>query len=264
MPRHYRAAATAVTPARHRAPEPAVLLNVFPPGLINYIMRFQLHSSIGVEAMTVIFWRRAICFLGASLVLSSCGGSQQVTQTQKLSAAADAPYKNVLVVFLANSFDSRRYLETEIVNKLVEHGTHAVRSTSMMNSRVPVTRQTFQAMVDEIGADAVLVTQLAALQTTGTVVDMNPQATYNFRPTYYYNVFSVELTEYVAPQAVDYEHKLSLATQLYSVQAKDVVWAMESNSNIQQAFDKGPDYSVFVDEAGAIVTQMLRGGLIVK
>ena len=264
MPRHYRAAATAVTPARHRAPEPAVLLNVFPPGLINYIMRFQLHSSIGVEAMTVIFWRRAICFLGASLVLSSCGGSQQVTQTQKLSAAADAPYKNVLVVFLANSFDSRRYLETEIVNKLAEHGTDAVRSTSMMNSRVPVTRQTFQAMVDEIGADAVLVTQLAALQTTGTVVDMNPQATYNFRPTYYYNVFSVELTEYVAPQAVDYEHKLSLATQLYSVQAKDVVWAMESNSNIQEAFDKGPDYSIYVDEAGAIVTQMLRGGLIAK
>jgi hypothetical protein len=93
---------------------------------------------------------------------------------------------------------------------------------------------------------------------------MNPQSTYNFRPTYYYNVWSVELTEYVAPQAVDYDHELSLATQLYSVQAKDVVWAMESNSNIHQAFDKGPDYSIFVKEAGAIVTQMLRGGLIAK
>lgn len=214
--------------------------------------------------MSVTSWRKAVYFLVASLVLSSCGGSQQVTQTQKLSAAADAPYKNVLVIFLAKSFDSRRYLETEIVNKLAERGTIAVRSTSMMNSKVPMTRQTFQAMVEEIGADAVLVTQLAALQTKGTVVDMNPQATYNFRPTYYYNVWSVELTEYVAPQAVDYEHKLSLATQLYSVQAKEVVWAMESNSDIQQAFDKGPDYSIYVKEADAIVTQMFRGGLIAK
>jgi hypothetical protein len=77
-------------------------------------------------------------------------------------------------------------------------------------------------------------------------------------------VFSVELTEYVEPQAVDYEHKLSLATQLYSVQAKDVVWAMESNSDIKVAFDAGPDYSIFVDEADAIVTQMHRGGLIAK
>lgn len=214
--------------------------------------------------MTVIFWRKAICILGASLVLCSCGGTQRVTQSQQLSATTDAPYKNVLVIFLTNSFDSRRYLETEVVNKLAERGTHAVRSTSMMDTKTPVTRQTFVAMVDEIGADAVLVTQLAALQTTGTVVDMNPQATYNFRPTYYYNVWSVELTEYVAPQAVDYDHKLSLATQLYSVQLEDVVWAMESNSNIHEAFDKGPNYKIYVDEAGAIVTQLLRGGLIAK
>jgi len=227
-------------------------------------MRPPLQSIKGVIVKSTINWRSAISILAMGFILSSCGVSQQVTETQKLSTAADAPYKNVLVIFLAESFDSRRYLETEIVKKLAEHGTHAVRSTSMMDSRVPVTRQTFEAMVDEIGADAVLVTQLAALQTTGTVVDMNPQSTYNLRPTYYYNVWSVELTEYVAPQAVDYDSKLSLATQLYSVQAEDVVWAMESNSNIHRAFDKGPDYSIFVKEAGAIVTQMRRGGLIAK
>jgi hypothetical protein len=198
-----------------------------------------------------------------SLLLGACAGSR-VIETQQLSAAPDAPYQNVLVIFLADSFDVRRYLETEIVNKLAENGTHAVRSTSMMNSRVPVTRQTFVEMVDKIGADAVLVTQLENLQTTGTVVDMNPQATYNIRPTYYYNVFTVDLTEYVEPQAVNLEHKLSLATQLYSVQAEDVVWAMESKSDIKVAFDAGPKYSIFVDEADAIVTQLHRSGLIAK
>jgi len=214
---------------------------------------------------SVIFWRKSICILGMSFVLGACAGAgTQVTETHKVSAAADAPYKNILVIFLDDSFDSRRYLETEIVKKLAERNTNAVRSTSMMDSRVPMTRQTFREMIDKIGADAVLVSQLADLQTTGTVVDMNPQATYNFRPTYYYNVFSVELTEYVEPQAVNYEHKLSLATQLYSVQAEDLVWAMESNSDIQEAFDKGPDYSIYVDEAGAIVTQLHHGGLIAR
>jgi hypothetical protein len=232
--------------------------------LIKFIMGSQFCSITGIDVTSIIFWRRAIYVLGVSFLLSSCG--PQVTVTQELSAAAGAPYKNVLVVFLASSFDSRRYLETEIVKKFAENGSHAVRSTSMMNSKVPVTRQTFQAMVDEIGADAVLVTQFAHLESKSTVVDMNPQSTYNIRPTHYYNVFSVEFTEYVEPPAVNTEFKLSLATQLYSVQNKDVVWAMESKSNIKKAFDQGPrvDYSVYVKEADAIVKQLARGRLITK
>ncbi len=212
----------------------------------------------------MIFWQKAMCVFGISVALAACSTAPQVTTTQKFAESADAPYENILVIFLADKFDSRRYLETEVVKILAENGTHAVASTSMMDSRTPKTRQTFVAMVDDIGADAVLVTQIANLQSEGTVVDMNPQATYNFRPTYYYNVWSVELTEYSEPQAVDFEHSLALATQLYSVSAKDVVWAIESKSNIKQAFDKGPDYSIYVKEAEAIASHLLRDKLIAR
>jgi hypothetical protein len=201
----------------------------------------------------------------SATLLTACGAAPtKVTTTQELADAADAPYENVLVIFLAESFDSRRYLETEIVKSLAENGTKSVRSTSMMDSRTPVTRQTFVDMVDEINADAVLVTQIANLQSSGKVVNMRAQATYNFRPTYYYNVWSVDLQEYREPQAVDFEHKLSLATQMYSVQAEDVVWAIESNSDIIEAFDDGRDYSVFVKEATAIVNSLAKGKLISK
>jgi hypothetical protein len=210
----------------------------------------------------MIFWQRAMCVFGISVALAACSTAPQVTTTQKFAESADAPYENVLVIFLADRFDSRRYLETEVVKRLAENGTHAVASTSMMDSRTPKTRQTFVAMVDDIGADAVLVTQIANLRSEGTVVDMNPEATYNFRPTYYYNVWSVELTEYREPQAVDFEHSLALATQLYSVSAEDVVWAIEAKSNIKQAFDAGPDYSIYVKEAEAITSHLLRDGLI--
>jgi hypothetical protein len=193
--------------------------------------------------------RKAIQIL--SIVLVAIAGPQ-AAQAQQESPPPDAPYKN------------GRYLETEIVNALEKQGTAAVRSTSMMNTKVPMTTETFRAQVEEIDADAVLVTQLADLQTTGTVVNMRPQSTYNFRPTWYFNVWSVELTEYVAPPAMNYEHKLSLATQLYSVQAKDVVWAMESNSDILQAFDKGPDYSIYVKEAGVIVKELRRSRMIAR
>jgi hypothetical protein len=212
----------------------------------------------------MIIWQRAMCVFAISVAVAACSTGPQVTTTQKFAESTSAPYENLLVIFLADKFDSRRYLETEVVKKLAENGTQAVASTSMMDSRTPKTRQTFLAMVEKTGADAVLVTQIANLQSEGTVVDMNPEATYNFRPTYYYNVWSVDLQEYKEPQAVDFEHSLALATQLYSVSSKDVVWAIESHSNIKQAFDQGPDYSIYVDEAKAIASSLRKDGLISK
>lgn len=201
--------------------------------------------------------------LGSAL-LSACSSTPQVKTTVELAEAADAPYDKILVIFLAESFDSRRYLEMEVVKKLNQLGTEAVRSTTMMDTKTPITRQTFLDMVDEVGADAVLVSQIADLRAQGEVVNMNPQATYNFRPTYYYNVWSVELAEYREPEAINFEYELALATQLYSVNSKDVVWAIEADTNFDQKFDGGPDYQIYIDEAAAIVNSLNRDGLIAK
>jgi hypothetical protein len=227
---------------------------------IQYIMRSPFTANEGAH-VTSRSCRKAIQVF--SIVLFAMAAPQPAA-AQDEAAAAEGPFKNILVIFLANSFDSRRYLETEIVRKLEERGTAAVRSTSMMNTKVPMTTETFLAQVEEIGADAVLVTQLADLQTKGTQVTMRPRSTYNIRPTWYFNVWSVELTEYVAPSAMNYEHQLSLATQLYSVEAQEAIWAMESNTDILVAFDQGPDYSIFVDEAGAIVKELRGSGMIAR
>jgi len=94
--------------------------------------------------------------VGLSIVVAACSGTPHVTTTQKLSQAADAPYDNLLVVSLFESFDMRGYLEKEIVKSLSGRGVNAVRSTSLMDSRTPATRETFLAMVEELDSDAVL------------------------------------------------------------------------------------------------------------
>lgn len=208
------------------------------------------------------FWQKALPSFGFAVLLSACASGPQITRVQDVSESADTPYEKVLVIALFSSFDTRRYLEKEVVRKLSSLGTDAVASTTMMDSRTPVTRQTFGAMVGKVGADAVLVTQLVSLKSEGTVKDMNPQSTHIFRPTYYYNVWSVELTEYVEPQSVDFEHSLVLATQLYSVRNQDTVWAIESRTRIVQDVDQLGDYSVYVNEAEAIATHLSSDGLI--
>ena len=200
--------------------------------------------------------------LGIAAILGACAAGPQVTKTLDETAASDAPYQKVLVIALLSSFDSRRYLEDEVVKQLAELGTDAVPSTSMMNSKTPVVRETFLAMVDKISADAVVVTQLTSLKSKGTVADMNPETTVNFRPTYYYNVWSVEQTEYVEPQAVDFEHHLVLATQMYSVLKMESVWAIESRTKIKVGFDEVAGFSVIVNEAKAITSHLTADGLI--
>jgi hypothetical protein len=201
---------------------------------------------------------------GVAFVLSACSMGPQVTTTQEVVDATDAPYKKILVITLFSAFDPRVYLEKEVVLKLAEQGTDAVASTSMMNSKTPVTRATFLAMVDEIGADAVLVTQLASLETKGKVKDMRPRLTVNFRPTYYYNVFSVETTEYREPQGVELEHSLVLVTEIFSVLQRKGVWAIESKSRIVFDSEQVQDYSIYVDEANAITRSLKRDGLITR
>ncbi len=210
------------------------------------------------------FWSRTLLLFGIAAILGACASGPQVTKTLDVVESADAPYQKFLVITLLSSFDSRRYLEDEVVKQLSELGSDAVASTSMMNSRTPVTRQTFLAMVDKIGADAVLVTQLASLKSKGTVKDMNPEATINIRPTYYYNVWTVEQTEYVEPQAVDFEHSLVLTTQLYSVLKKESVWAIESRTRIKVNFDDMANYSVIVNEAKAITSHLSTDRLLAR
>ena len=197
----------------------------------------------------------------AILALSGCAG-KQVTQVQPLSDAADAPYGDVLVIALFKSFDARRYLEKEIVQQLEAKGVNAVASTSRMDTRTPVTRKTFRDMADALGSDAVLVTQLVSFDTQAKMKDARPESTYNIRPTYYFDVWSVELTEYVAPKTLQLNHDIAMATQLFSVARREPVWAIESRTEISLDYDERRDISVMTDEARVIASHLSRDGLL--
>lgn len=208
-------------------------------------------------------YRAGILLLCAAAVLvTACSSSTQVVKVQDLADTADAPYHKVLVVALFDKFEPRRYLEDEIVKQLSGRGVQAVASTSMMDTTTPVVRKTFVDMVGKVGADAVLVTHMLNLESTSKEVNMRPKATRNFWPTDYWNVFTTELTEYVEPPGVEFQHSLALAAELYSVGTKKPVWAIQTHSKIEQDFDHLRDYSIYVNEAAVIVSRMDRDGVV--
>lgn len=206
---------------------------------------------------------KKLVILAAAVLLSACA-APQVTRTQALSKSADAPYGNILIVSLLEDFDTRRYLESAIVKELSERGITAVASTTMMNTKTPVTRETFLAMVEEKGSDSVLISQLISLETSVKEMDSRPEATYNVWPTYYYNVWNVELTEYVEPPFLKQEHTILLATQLYSVSTHEPVWAIQSKSKIIEQRETRGDVTVITEEAKSIARHMSKDGLLAR
>ena len=198
-----------------------------------------------------------------ALLLAACAGPS-VTRTQPLAETADAPYGDVLVVSLFNSFDLRRFLEDEIVRQLKDRGIDAVAATSLIDVKTPLNRESVLRAVGEAESDAVLVTQLLDSSTTARFRDRRPESTYNFRPTYYFNVWSVEYTEYVEPQGLEAQHELTMATQVFSVSTKEPVWTIETQSSLRRNIDRQFSGTSIMDEAKAIVRAMARDGLLAR
>jgi len=207
--------------------------------------------------------KKPVLLACVTLFLAACAGPS-VTRTQNLSETADAPYDNVLVVTLFESFDIRRVFEGEIVKQLENRGIKAVASTSMMTTKTPVNRETVLAIVDKTGSDSVLVTQLLNLETASKVREANPEATYNVRPTYYYNVWNVELTEYEAPPGLELKHTFTMATEMFSVSTVSPVWAIETSSKLNRDINQQTSGTSSEAEAKGIVNAMWRDGLLAR
>lgn len=207
--------------------------------------------------------KKSILLTGAAVILAACAGPQ-VTRTQPLSDSADAPYGDILVVSMFKSFDTRRYLEQEIVRQLKNRGVDAVASTSLIGVREPLNRDTVLEAVGKANSDAVIVTQLLDIDTSARLRDRRPESTYNVRPTYYYNVWNVEYTEYSEPQGLEAKHEFTMATQVFSVSTREPVWTIETHSKLKRNIDGQYSGTSIVDEAKAIVDTMARDGLLAR
>jgi hypothetical protein len=209
-------------------------------------------------------YRHVMVLASLAMVLSACSSIPSVKKVQKLPDTADAPYDNILVVALFPNYTSRKGLERQVVSQLAERGTKSVASTSMMEPTTPMTREAYVAMVDKIGADALLISQLADLKTEVSIEDASPEATLNIRPTYYFNVWDVNLTEYIEPPYIGVEGTYVLATQVYSVSIEEAVWAIESTADFKQDISVPRPYGVYLDEARSIISHLSRDGVIAK
>ena len=114
-------------------------------------------------------------------------------------------------------------------------------------------------------ADGVLVIQLISLEPPASAVDANPDATYIFRPTYYYNV-SVRRPDGIRRAAVSRSSPTSSRCRARCTpsQSTDQAWSIRSDWKIKEQLQPGTDYKVFTETAKSIVDRALRDGVIAQ
>lgn len=207
------------------------------------------------------YFRRLAVLCCGVLLTTACSGPQ-VKRVQELADDSGAPFENILVVTLFAEYGARKTLEKRIVSLLAERGTKSVASTSMMDTRTPMTREVYIAMIDKIGADAVLVTQLVSVDSEMKAVDASPETTVEVRPTYYFNVWNVNVTEYVEPQFLYDAGTANIATRMLSVAKEDAVWAIESTIEFAREVGVPRDFVAHDVESELIVKNLARDGLI--
>ncbi|MEE4185758.1 MAG: hypothetical protein V2J12_08325 [Gammaproteobacteria bacterium] len=200
--------------------------------------------------------------IACATLIAGCSSGPRISRTQPLAADAAVPFEHVLVIAVFESFDSRMNLEKELVKNLAASGTRATAATASLKTTTVVNRDLILKMLESIPADAVLVTQIASQASTMGVRTANPEVTRNITPTYYFNVWEVEVTEYIEPPSMEVTSDLVLATQLYQVSDQQPVWAIESKGTIVKDVRRPGYFEFIVKEAAAIARAMQRDGVV--
>src|SRR5512134_193892 len=118
--------------------------------------------------MTVLSRRFLAVFILAFLLLPS-GATTDLTSVWRDDAYQGHPRK-ILVIGMLKTPGNRRILEDEMVKQLKARSTDAVAAYTVLPDGAGMNRETITAKMNELGADAVLISRLTDKKSVTTYV----------------------------------------------------------------------------------------------
>jgi hypothetical protein len=169
--------------------------------------------------MAKSIFRYVLSMFVVALLLPSCSASTKLTSLWRDETYRDHPRK-IMVIGMLKTPANRRILEDEMVRQLKTRGTDAVAGYTVLPEQVQATRETIIAKMNELGADAVLISRLMDKKSVTTYVPGTPPPTgYGFHSYYSYNPGYVVQDEYAVVQ-----------TNLYDLKTDKLIWTAASET----------------------------------
>jgi hypothetical protein len=163
----------------------------------------------------------------AAYALASCAASTQLTSSWADPAAAGRSYKKVVVVGVTNKAPIRREYEDAWTRELAARGIEATPSYNFGGPENKLDKEAAIAKLQEIGADAVLVTRLVDKEQYSTYYPPSYSSVAAPSPYYggWYGYYSMGYSYMTSPGYVEENKVYRVETNLYDVNGDKLIWS---------------------------------------
>ena len=206
--------------------------------------------------MLNLFRMLGLAFITAILV-GGCALQTEVIKLYEDTARAPQTYKRLLVVDLSSDHNQQQQFEDEVAGRLRREDVDAVPSYTMLDASQGLLQADINRVSDEIGADGILITHIASVDTKVEKVQGRESLRSTCRggdPVDYFLYDHKILRE---PDSVKVAHTVIVITNLYDSKSRERIWTIQST-----CFEKTTIADMLQDEATAIVRQLRTDELI--
>jgi len=192
----------------------------------------------------------------ALFALSACGPTSRTISTLEGPAYVGPEFEKVLVLAIADSYNSRALFERTLVREISASGTSATAHYTLTKIDDPIDRSAIEKLVQTGGFDSILITRVLDSnfvrkeQTGSAATKVTVKDNALFR--YDYEELNEPVTLALGVNAV-------ISSELFSVASGSKVWAIQSDLSDETNID-----IAVIDAAEVVAQRLRRDGLVAR
>ncbi len=198
--------------------------------------------------------------IGTLLFATACSSPGRTVSTFEGPAYAGPAFRNLLVIGVADSFNNRATFEQALAKDIASGGASATAFYTITAKDTPIDRPTIEALVDEHGFDAVLITRVLNRDISSSVkVGSASAKKIRKEGGGAADLFRYDYEELNEPVKLTTELKVVIASDLYSAASKERAWGIEA-----EITDRSSVGVAVIDASDIVAAQLRRDRLIPK
>jgi hypothetical protein len=198
---------------------------------------------------------RQTCLVGALLSLcisfSGCSTPARAVASKDVANYQGPAFSNILVVAVAQDYDSRARFERTLASELAAHDVSAVAYYQAVGGNLPIDRDSVMKLVTAEGFDAVLITRVVNRDTITEDQAFAPEGETSIHGGSDIGLHRYNYEALNKPDTLNIKMSVVLSSEVFATENSQKVWAIESNIPAKDMV------SELIDDAVRIIVRRL-------
>lgn len=187
-----------------------------------------------------------------SVFVSACATTTGTVSTSGAARDDIAPFNNILVIGVANDYESRTRFERSLASELRASGTSATALFVAANGNKPIERAAIDELVKSNGYDAVLISKPLSRDTTTEMKAGSAGAEATRRDGGVLDLFRYDYEELNEPATWSVGLNVTISTELFAADNSRKIWAAETQVSSSESLE------ALINEASEKIVHGLR------